>query len=115
MNEPHAFTGLFAGDHFIHEFTISGHALYASGVVRTIDADGHYHSDYQSRQPPSKTIELEPESHRVLARINKKAYELARLRRWPNTASEVTAIVDYSAGKPVRLSVAERLRLLLIN
>ena len=115
MNDPHAFSGLFAGDHFIHEFTISGQLLYAYGLIRKIDGEGKYHSDYQSQQPPSKTIELEPESHRVLARISKKAYALARLRQWPNTAAEVATIVDYSSGKAIRLSVTERLRLLLIN
>ena len=114
QNSVHAMTGLFPGDYFIHEFEINGQSFFAYGLLRDI-ADGKCRADYQSRRPPAQPTVIEKESHRVVGRISRRAYELARLRHWPNSRPEVAELIDFSAGKRVRLSVSERLRLLLVR
>ena len=115
MDEPHAFTGLFAGDYFIHRFDFDGHVVFAYGFVRSIDAEGHYHADYMAQEPPSKPASIEKEDHLVVGRITRRGYALARIRNWPNSEAGVAAIVDFAAGRPVALSLSERLRLLFIR
>jgi hypothetical protein len=115
MNEVHALTGLFPGDYFIHEFDFDGQSFFAYGLLHRIDNDGKYHADYQSSRPPSQPRTVSKESHRVVARINRRAYELARLRGWPNSQAGVTAVIDYSTGKRIALSPPERFRLFFIQ
>lgn len=113
MSENHAFTGLFPGDYLIHLFDFDGYQTFAYGFLRNITASVQYEADYQCQQPPSQPIEMEKESHRVVGRISKKAYSLARLRNWPNTQAEVDEIVAYSGGKRIQLSFRERIQLFL--
>lgn len=112
MNKPHHFTGIFAGDYFIHRFILDGNQLFAYGYLRQIDRDGQYHIDYQSQQPPSKPLTLDADAHQIIGRISRKAYLLAKMRHWPNDAVGVAIIIDYSASKPTALSFGEWLRLL---
>jgi hypothetical protein len=114
QNEVHAFTGLFPGDYFIHEFDFEGESFFAYGLLRQI-VGTKYHADYQCSRPPSQPTTVEKQSHRVVGRISRRAYELARLRGWPNSQAGVDAVIDYSAGKRIRLSIAERLKLLLVR
>ena len=37
QNEAHAFTGLFPGDHFIHEFDFEGQSFFAYGLLRRVE------------------------------------------------------------------------------
>src|ERR1700739_1899329 len=99
VNEVHAMTGLFPGDYFIHEFDFDGERFFAYGLLRRIDDDGKYYADYRCTRPPSEPTTVSKESRRVVGRISRRAYELARLRGWPNSQSGVAAVVDYSAGK----------------
>lgn len=114
MSEAHHFTGLFPGDYFVHRFDFGGQIVIAYGLVRRIGADGQYHVDYQAQQPPFQPVTIQNGAHRVIGRISKRAYRLAQMRHWPNSESGVIAIVDYSAGKPISLSLSERLRLLFV-
>jgi hypothetical protein len=114
MSGPHAMTGLFSGDYFIHRFDFDGHVFFAYGLLRSIDSEGRYHADYQCKEPPLKPTDVAKEDHRVVGRISKQAYMLARLRGWPNTESDVALLIDYSAGKSIALSVGERIRLLFV-
>src|SRR5947209_16388391 len=104
QNKVHALTGLFPGDYFIHEFDFDGQSFFAYGLLHRID-EGKYHADYQCSCPPSQPTAVEKESHRVVGRISRRAYELARLRGWPNSQSGVAALIDYSAGKRIPLSL----------
>ena len=97
-NEVHHMTGLFPGDYFIHEFDIDGKRLFAYGLLRSIDRPNYY-VHYDCSNPPSQPLTLSKQSHRVVGRISKRAYQLARLRRWPNSQAEVSALIDFSAGK----------------
>jgi hypothetical protein len=114
QNQVHAFTGLFPGDYFIHEFDFGGQSFFAYGLLQRIE-DGKYYADYQSSRPPSQPTTVEKESHRVVGRISRRAYELARLRGWPNSQTGVSAVTDYSAGKRIQLSFRERFRLLFVR
>jgi hypothetical protein len=115
MNKVHAMTGLFPGDYFVHEFDFAGQRFFAYGLLRRIEDDGKDHADYQSSRPPSQPMTVSEDSHRVVGRISRRAYELARLRGWPNSQAGVAALIDYSAGKRIRLSLRERFRLLFIR
>ncbi len=115
MNTTHAMAGLFPGDHFIHRLDFNGSPVIAYGLLNRIDSDGKYHADYQCRQSPTQPTEASKDSHAVVGRISKKAYELARIRNWPNTESEISFLIAYSAGKPIKITIAERLRLLFIH
>lgn len=115
MSETHTFTGLFPGDFFIHRFDLAGQIFFAYGIIRDIDLNGNYRADYQSQQPPLKPLSVQNEEHRVVGRISKRAYELARLRNWPNNEEEVAMIIEYSTGRPVTLSIFERIRLFLVR
>ena|ERR1022692_1491911 len=108
-------TGLFPGDYFIHEFDFDGQSLFAYGLLHRVEDDGKYHADYQSSRPPSQPTTVSKDSHRVIGRISRRAYELARLRGWPNSRVGVTPLIDYSAGKQIRLSLQERFRLFFIR
>jgi hypothetical protein len=37
QRQVHAFTGLFPGDYFVHEFDFDGQRFFAYGLVRHID------------------------------------------------------------------------------
>jgi hypothetical protein len=50
-----------------------------------------------------------------VGRISKRAYALAAFRNWPNCESGVAAIVEFSAGRRIPLSLSERVRLLFIR
>jgi hypothetical protein len=115
MDNSHHFTGLFAGDYFIHRFDFDGQGLFAYGLLRQIDENGKYHTDYQSQKPPAKPISVDGENHRVIGRISRRAYILAKLRSWPNTEAGVAAIVNYSAGRPIELSLSERFQLCFVR
>jgi hypothetical protein len=106
--------GSFPGDYFIHEFDFDGQSFFACGLLRSIDGP-NYRADYMSRNPPSKPTRISKESHRVVGRISKRAYQLARLRQWPNSQAAVSALIDFSAGKKIPLSFSERFRLLLVR
>jgi hypothetical protein len=109
--KPHAFTGLFAGDYFIHRFDVGDHVFIAYGFLRSIK-DGKYYAEYPfQKRPLSKPGTIEKEDHKVIGRITKQAYALAKIRNWPNDESGVAAIIDYAAGRPVILSLNERIRL----
>jgi len=114
QNEVHAMTGLFPGDYFIHEFDFNGQSFYAYGLLRHIDGT-KYHADYKCSNPPSKPLTVSKQSHRVIGRISKRAYQLARLRRWPNSRTAVSALIDFSAGKKIPLSFSERFSLLFFG
>ena len=114
QNKTHAFTGLFPGDHFIHEFDLGGQSFFAYGLLTRID-HGKYHANYQSSPPPCQPTLIEKESHRIVGRISRRAYELARLRGWPNSQDGVAAVIDYSTGKRIRLSFRERIKLFFIR
>lgn len=114
QNVVHAMTGLFPGDYFVHEFEFGGQSFFAYGLLRSIDGT-KYHADYKSGNPPSKPSTVSKESHRVVGRISKRAYQLARLRQWPNSQAEVSALIDFSAGKKIRLSFSERVSLLFVR
>ena len=114
VSESHPFTGLFAGDYFIHCFDFDGQTFFAYGLVREIGLDGRYHVDSQSQHSPTKAF-VPKQDQRVIGRISKRAYALARMRHWPNSEAGVLAVLDYSTGKLVALSVSERLRLLLVH
>ena len=114
QNEVHAMTGLFPGDYFIHEFDFDGQSFLASGLHRRIDGT-KYHADYKCSNPPSQPLTAPKQSHRIVGRISKRAYQLARLRRWPNSQEAVAALIDFSAGKRIPLSLSERVRLLFIR
>lgn len=114
QNLVHALTGLFPGDYFIHEFDLEGQSFFSYGLIHRIE-DGIYYADYQCSCPPSRPTTVEKESHRVVGRISRSAYELARLRGWPNSPTEVWLLIEYSAGKRIRLSLWEKFRLLLIK
>jgi len=114
QNEVHAMTGLFPGDYFIHEFDFDGQSFFAYGLLHGIDGT-QYHADYQCSRPPSQPLTVSKDSHRVVGRITRRAYELARLRRWPNSQAGVAAVIDYSAGKQIPLSLTERFRLVFVR
>ena len=114
QNEVHAFTGLFPGDFFIHEFDFGGQSFFAYGLLKQIDGT-KYHADYQCSNPPSQPLSVDKDSHRIVGRISRRAYELARLRRWPNSQAAVAALIDFSAGKKIPLSLSERFSLLFIR
>ncbi|HLV86332.1 MAG TPA: hypothetical protein VKV39_05095 [Candidatus Sulfotelmatobacter sp.] len=114
QNKVHAMTGLFPGDYFIQEFDFDGQSLFAYGLLRRIDGT-KYHADYNCSNPPSQPSSVSKESHRVVGRISKRAYHLARLRRWPNSQAAVSALIDFSAGKKIPLSVSERFSLLFVR
>ena len=97
QNEVHAMTGLFPGDYFIHEFDFDGQSFFAYGLLRRIDGT-KYHADYKCSNPPSQPLTAPKQSHRIVGRISKRAYQLARLRRWPNSQEAVAALIDFSAG-----------------
>ena len=115
MIESNAFTGLLAGDYFIHCFEFEGQTLFAYGHVLEIGPDGRHHVDYQSQHRQSKHATAREEDHRVIGRISKRAYALARLRHWPKSEAGILAVLDYSVGQPVALSVSERLWLLFVH
>lgn len=115
MNEPHPFTGLFPGDYFIHRLDFGGQIVIAYGLVRQIDENGQYHADYQTQQTPAQPVTIQSDAHRVIGRISRRAYRLAQMRNWPNSESGVATIIDYSAGKPIALSLSERLQLLFTH
>jgi hypothetical protein len=114
QNQAHALTGLFPGDYFIHEFDFDGQRFFAYGLLQRIE-DGKYHADYKCSRPPSEPTTVGKESHRVVGRISRRAYELARLRGWPNSEAGVAAVIDYSAGKRIPLSFGERFRLFFVR
>jgi len=114
QNEAHAMTGLFPGDYFIHEFDFGGEIFFAYGLLRSIDGT-KYHADYNSCNPPSRPLTVSKQSHRVVGRISKRAYQLAGLRRWPNSQTAVLALIDFSAGKKIPLSFSERISLLFVR
>jgi len=114
QNEVHAFTGLFPGDYFIHEFELDGQSFFAYGLLRQIEGR-EYHADYQCSGWESRPETVEKEEHRIVGRISRRSYELARLRGWPNTRVGVEAVIDHSAGEKIRLSLGERFRLLFIR
>lgn len=111
VKQPHALTGLFAGDYFIQRINFGGHVVFAYGFVRRITIEGQYHCDYMSQEPPTKPTTLLRGDILLVGRISKRGYALARLRNWPNSESGVGAIVDFSAGRHVPLSLRERFRL----
>jgi len=114
VTEPHVFTGLFAGDYFIHRIDFGGHVVFAYGLVRSITPDGQYHCDYMAQEPPTKPTSLEAQDTRVVGRISRRGYALAAYRNWPNSEAGVACIVDFSAGRRIPLSFSERFRLLFI-
>ena len=105
-----------AGDYFIFCFDFDGQVFFAYGLVRRITLDGksHHAADYPAQQLPLRSATVQSEDHRLVGRISKRAFVLARMRHWPNSETGVLAILDYSAGRPVDLSLAERLRLMLV-
>jgi hypothetical protein len=115
MYEAHAMAGLFPGDYFIHRFEIGERILFAYGLLRLIDEVGKYHADYRCSQPPAQPAEIAQSKQRVVGRISRRAYELARMRGWPNTEAAVAAVIDYSAGKGVPLRWEERFRLFFVR
>jgi hypothetical protein len=114
QNEAHAMTGLFPGDYFIHEFDLNGQIFFTYGLLRS-RVGAKYHADYNCSNPPSQPMTASKQSHRVVGRISKRAYQLARLRRWPNSQTAVSALIDFSAGKKIPLSFSERINLLFIR
>jgi len=114
QNEVHALTGLFPGDYFIHEFDFDGQSFFAYGLLRSIDGT-KYHADYKCSNPPSQPLTVPKQSHRLVGRISKRAYQLARLRQWPNSQTAVSALIDFSAGKKIPLSFSERVSLLFVR
>lgn len=115
QDHVHAMTGLFPGDYFIHEFEMGGKTLFAYGLLHRIDDGQQYHADYQCSAPPSQPTSIEKKSHRVVGRINRRAFELARMRGWPNSPEGVDAIIRYAAGQQTPLTLIERLRLSFIK
>jgi hypothetical protein len=115
MSKENPLMGLFPGDYFIHRFDFDGQILFAYGLLGRVDDDGKYYCDYRCNQPPPELKELDNEVHRVVGRISRRAYELARMRGWPNTEAGVAEVIDYSVGKNVKLSLEERLRLFFIR
>jgi hypothetical protein len=95
-------------------FGFDGESFFAYGLLRSIDG-AKYHADYNCGKPPSQPLTVSKESHRVVGRISKRAYELARLRRWPNSQKAVSALIDFSAGKKIPMSFSERLSLLFVR
>src|SRR5271168_1097774 len=93
QNKAHAMAGLFPGDYFIHEFDFDGQSFFAYGLLRRVEDDGKYHADYQSSHPLSQPTTVTKDSHRVVGRINRRAYELARLRGWPNSQAGVVSLI----------------------
>ena len=114
QNEVHTMTGLFPGDYFIHEVDFDGQSFFAYGLLRSIDGS-EYRADYNCSNPPSQPSTVSKESHRVVGRISKRAYQLARLRGWPNSQTAVSALIDFSAGKKIPLSFSERFSLLFVR
>jgi hypothetical protein len=110
QNEVHAMAGLLPGDYFIYALEIDGQRIFSYGLLRSIDGD-NYHAFYQSAKPPSRPLTISGGSHRVVGRISKRAYELARLRGWPNSQTAVSDLIDFSAGKKIPLSFSERFSL----
>ena len=117
INQVHEFTGLFPGDYFIHEFALKEGSVFAvRAFLRSISVDGKYYSiispEFEPREPG--LLRTFGELHSVLGRISHRAYELARLRGWPDSPAGVASIVAFSAGKKVKLSILERCRLFFI-
>lgn len=104
--------GFVVGDFFLHKFSFGNNVIYAYGIVREINDDGIYVSDYQcSSQIDMTDRQLGPE-HQEITLLTTCAYYLARLRKWPNDTDAANSISAYSKGVRIKLSIVERLKLM---
>jgi hypothetical protein len=110
QNEVHAMAGLLPGDYFIYALEIDGQRIFSYGLLRSIDGE-IFRADFRCVKPRSQPLTIPKESHQFVGRISEEAYELARLRGWPNSQTAVSDLIDFSAGKKIPLSFSERFSL----
>src|SRR4051812_1521710 len=90
---------LAPGDCFVYEFEVRGESVFTYGLLERIKENGKYQADFKTDSVET-LISCEAErSLGTVARISKRAYQLARLRGWPKSPAGAAAIMDYSAGK----------------
>ena len=98
--------GLKPGDAFIHCFRTEQGFLFAYGVVTSIDDQGLVYSDYQTSSP------LRPSTigpyDQLVTPISRGAYQLAKMRGWPNGTDGVNQIIVFSRGNDAVLQPHER-------
>src|SRR5262245_21892867 len=106
---------LVPGDCFVYEFEVRGEQVFTYGLLERIKKNGKYQADFKADSVET-TISCEGgRAVGTVARISKRAYELARLRGWPKSQTGAGAIIDYSVGKRTCLSFQERWKLLFIR
>src|SRR5215831_16566438 len=106
---------LAPGDHFVYEFEARDERVFTYGLLERIKDNGKYQADFQADSVETMISCEAGRSLGAVARISKRAYELARLRGWPKSQSGAGAIIDYSAGKRTHLSLHERWKLLFVR
>ena len=112
QNQDHPGIKLAPGDYFVYEFEVRGERVFTYGLLERIKENGKYQADFKTDSVETMISCEGGRSVGVVARISKRAYELARLRGWPKSQAGVGAIIDYSEGKRTRLTFQERWKLL---
>lgn len=103
---------LTPGDYFVYEFEVRGERIFTYGLLERIKENGKYQADFKTDSVETMISCEAGRSLGTVARISRRAYELARLRGWPKSQAGAGAIIDYSEGKRTRLTLQERWKLL---
>jgi hypothetical protein len=115
MNDSLSSANLVVGDHYVRRLEYDGRTSFCYERVLRVEPDGSRVVESFSRDPGAASHPPLPAgSHRIHGRLSRRAFELARLRTWPDSEEAVQELVQYSAGGLLRLSVQERLQLVFV-
>lgn len=95
---------------------VNGGSVFSYERLVRVDSDGSCEPEWYSHDAAGSSHPPLPSgAHRIVGRLSRRAFELARLRNWPKAEAEVDALVRYSNGAPLALSLAERCQLFFIR